>query len=77
LLQYSLYCNGYNPNGFDGLYGNGLKTAIINFQQFVGLTADGYAGSQTWASLLVSTGDPNRKGTACDCSTTITAEKAA
>ncbi|MCH4200663.1 glycoside hydrolase domain-containing protein, partial [Clostridium tyrobutyricum] len=61
----------------DGLYGNGLKTAIINFQQFVGLTADGYAGSQTWASLLVSTGDPDRKGTACDCSTTITAEKAA
>jgi peptidoglycan hydrolase-like protein with peptidoglycan-binding domain len=77
LLQYSLYCNGYNPNGFDGLYGNGVKTAVTNFQQFVELTADGYAGPQTWASLLVSTGDPNRKGTACDCSTTITDEKAA
>jgi len=32
LLQYSLYCNHYNPNGFDGLFGNGLKTAITNFQ---------------------------------------------
>ncbi|AOZ77882.1 peptidoglycan-binding protein [Clostridium pasteurianum] len=77
LLQYSLYCNGYNPNGFDGLYGNGVKTAVTNFQTFVGLTADGYAGPQVWASLLVSYGDPNRKGTACDCSTTITSEKAA
>lgn len=77
LLQYSLYCNGYNPNGFDGLYGNGIKTAVINFQTFVGLTADGYAGPSTWASLLVSYGDPNRKGTACDCSTAIIPEKAA
>ncbi|WP_051624223.1 glycoside hydrolase domain-containing protein [Clostridium akagii] len=77
LLQYSLYCNGYNPNGFDGLFGNGLKTAITEFQAFVGLTADGYAGPQVWASLLVSTGDKTRKGTACDCSTTITAAMAA
>ncbi len=77
LLQYSLYCNGYNPNGFDGLYGNGVKTAVTNFQTFVGLNADGYAGPQVWASLLVSYGDQSRKGTACDCSTTITPEKAA
>lgn len=77
LLQYALYCNGYDPNGFDGLYGNGVKTAVTNFQAFARLTSDGYAGPSTWASLLVSTGDPSRKGTACDCSTTITAEKAA
>ncbi|WP_309568896.1 glycoside hydrolase domain-containing protein [Clostridium estertheticum] len=32
--------------------------------------------TQTWASLLVSTGDPSRKGAACDCATTITSEKA-
>ncbi|WP_315072449.1 glycoside hydrolase domain-containing protein [uncultured Clostridium sp.] len=77
LLQYALYCNGFDPNGFDGLFGNGLKTAITNFQQFVKLEADGYAGKQTWASLLVSTGDPNRTCTVCDCSTTITNEIAA
>ncbi|UZW12682.1 DUF4474 domain-containing protein [Clostridium pasteurianum] len=77
LLQYALYCNGYNPNGFDGLYGNGVKNAVTSFQVFAGLYADGYAGKQTWASLLVSYGDPNRQGTACDCSTTITDEKAA
>ncbi len=77
LLQYALYCNGYDPNGFDGLYGNGVKTAVTNFQTFACLTADGYAGPSTWASLLVSTGDTSRRGTACDCSTTLTAEKAA
>lgn len=77
LLQYALYCNGYNPNGFDGLFGNGLKKAIIDFQNFVGLTADGSAGPQTWASLLVSYGDQNRTCTVCDCSTTITTEIAA
>ncbi|MGH4120272.1 DUF3289 family protein [Clostridium sp.] len=77
LLQYALYCNGFDPNGFDGLFGAGLETAITNFQYFSGLTADGYSGGQTWASLLVSTGDNTRRGTACDCATTITSEKAA
>lgn len=72
LLQYALYCNGFNPNGFDGYYGNGAKSAVTNFQSFCGLKADGIAGSQTFASLLVSTGDNTRKGTACDCSTTVT-----
>ena len=76
LLQYALYCNGYNPNGFDGLYGNGVKNAVTNFQSFCCLDADGIAGMKTWASLLVSTGDNSRKGIACDCSTTITDEKA-
>lgn len=77
LLQYALYCNGYDPNGFDGAFGSGLQSAISNFQSFVGLSADGSAGPQTWASLLVSYGDPNRSCTACDCSTTITNEIAA
>ncbi|APH21240.1 TPA: glycoside hydrolase domain-containing protein [Clostridium botulinum] len=75
LLQYSLYVNGIDPNGFDGLFGNGLSNAIKEFQSFCALPADGYAGKQVWASLLVSTGDSNRKGTVCDCSTTLTPEK--
>jgi len=74
LLQYALYCNGkeFDPNGFDGGYGTGVKNAVTKFQTFCGLNGDGIAGSQTFASLLVSTGDTTRKGTACDCSTTIT-----
>ncbi|MFL0252499.1 glycoside hydrolase domain-containing protein [Clostridium neuense] len=76
LLQYALYCNGYDPNGFDGAFGSGLQSAIRDFQSFVGLSADGSAGPQTWASLLVSYGDPNRACAACDCSTTVTNEMA-
>lgn len=72
LLQYALYVNGFDPNGFDGIFGNGVKQVVTNFQAFCKLTADGIVGKQTWASLMVSSGDSNRKGTACDCVTTIT-----
>lgn len=53
LLQFSLYVNGYSPNGFDGKYGAGAKKAVTDFRSFVKLTADGIAGKQTWALLLV------------------------
>lgn len=76
LFQYALYVNNFDPGAFDGQYGSGVKSIVAKFQQFVGLTADGIAGKQTWLSALVSTGDPNRKGTACDCVTTITPSKA-
>ena len=66
LLQYALYANGFDPNGFDGIFGGGAKSAVTDFQEFVGLTADGIAGKQTWASLMVSYGDQSRVGTACD-----------
>lgn len=74
LLQFALYCNGYNPTGFTGYFGNHTKLAVTDFQKFVALDVDGYVGKQTWASLLTSTGDPDRKGTCCDTSATITEE---
>lgn len=77
LLQYALYANGYDPNGFDGGFGNGVRTAVISFQAFSGLDADGIVGRQTWASLLVSYGDANRTCTAIDCMTPITEDTAA
>jgi peptidoglycan hydrolase-like protein with peptidoglycan-binding domain len=76
LLQAALYCNGEDPNGFDGGFGNGCRNSVIKFQTFAGLSADGIAGMQTWASLLVSTGDPLRKGKACDTNDTITQARA-
>ncbi|WP_143318084.1 glycoside hydrolase domain-containing protein [Clostridium sp. HBUAS56017] len=76
LLQYALYCNGFDPNGFDGKFGDGAIKAVTNFQKFTCLYADGIAGPQTWASLLVSTGDALRKGTMCDCATSITPARA-
>lgn len=66
LLQFALYINGYDPNGFDGLFGSGLQKAIIQCQKDYLLVADGYCGRQTWAALLVSCGDTTRKTNACD-----------
>jgi peptidoglycan hydrolase-like protein with peptidoglycan-binding domain len=76
LFQYALYVNGFDPGVFDGSYGSGVQSTVISFQNFTELQADGIVGKQTWLSALVSTGDPTRKGTACDCITTITNARA-
>lgn len=76
ILQYILYCSGFNPNGFDGAFGNGVKNAVTNFQNFVKLTADGICGQQTWASLMSSAGDTTRTVTACDTRFEITDNRA-
>lgn len=76
ILQYALYANGFDPNGFDGGFGNGVQTAVKAFQKFSALALDGIVGKRTWASLLVSYGDQSRIGTACDFSVPLTAAKA-
>lgn len=77
LLQYALYVNGFDPNGFDGAFGSGVQSAVKSFQSFVGLTSDGIVGKQTWASLMVSYGDADRDCAAADCMTPLTEETAA
>lgn len=76
LLQYALYLNGFDPNGFDGLFGGGAEKAVADFQRSVALDADGIAGRQTWAALLVSYGDVNRTCRACDTATVLTQAQA-
>lgn len=77
LFQYALYFNRYDPGVFDGIYGNGVKNAVMGFQEFVALSpVDGIAGKQTWLSAITSTGDTSRRGTACDSVTMITPERA-
>ncbi|PLR75282.1 hypothetical protein CU633_21905 [Bacillus sp. V3-13] len=76
LFQYALYVNGFDPGTFDGIYDNEVKETVMDFQAFCMLNVDGVAGKQTWLSTLVSTGDSTRKGTACDCTTTITSARA-
>lgn len=75
LLQAALCFNGYDVD-FDGIFGTGTKNVVMNFQSFSMLPSDGIVGLGTWSSLLVSTGDPNRKGTALDCVTEITPARA-
>ena len=50
-LQYGLHIWCYNVNGFDGIFGNGLYNAVINFQKSNNLTPDGIVGQNTWNIL--------------------------
>lgn len=75
LFQAALIFNGYNVP-FDGVYSESVKSKVMDFQSFVKLQQSGIADFQTWSSLLVSTGDPNRKGVACDSITQITSDRA-
>jgi peptidoglycan hydrolase-like protein with peptidoglycan-binding domain len=53
-----------------------LSGQVRVFQDFVKLPVTGNGDYQTWASLLVSTGDNTRRGTACDTVTQVTAARA-
>lgn len=76
LLQYLLYLNGFDPNGFDGSFGNGARTAVMNFQKLMKLEVDGSVGPQTWFALVLSCGDTSRSANACDTCFEITPERA-
>ena len=52
LLQEKLVSLGYNTNGVDGIFGAGTKKAVISFQKYYGLVADGIVGKNTWNKLL-------------------------
>jgi hypothetical protein len=51
ILQGLLYCRGYDPGGFDGIFGYNTLTAVKKFQSAKGLTADGEAGADTFSAL--------------------------
>jgi len=76
LFQAALTFNGY-PTAFDGIYGTTTVETVRSFQAFYALPVNGRADFQTWAALLVSTGDVNRPGTAADTIATITPARAA
>ncbi|MFC4054450.1 glycoside hydrolase domain-containing protein [Actinomadura syzygii] len=61
---------------FTDSFGSALASAASAFQQFVKLPVTGKGDFQTWASLLVSTGDSTRKGTAFDCVTEVNTPRA-
>ncbi|MCH6230562.1 DUF1906 domain-containing protein [Microbacterium sp. CFH 31415] len=76
LFQMAMRVNGYAVP-FDGYFSTAMSTMVSGFQQFAALPQTGTGNLQTWASLLVSTGDPDRPGTGADCVTTLTTEKLA
>ncbi|SEG95092.1 protein of unknown function [Actinacidiphila yanglinensis] len=62
---------------FTDSFGSGQTSAVNAFQSFSELAVTGTGNFDTWCELLVSTGNPDRAGTACDCVTEITADRAA
>lgn len=76
LAQYLLFLNGFDPNGFDGSFGNGATNATKNFQTLMHLTVDGSIGPQTWFALAISCGDTSRSANACDTRFEITPTRA-
>lgn len=60
-IQNELIRRGYDvPGGADGQFGSGCKSAVIQFQQDRGLSADGIVGKQTWDALFphIQVGNP-------------------
>ena len=57
ILQRLLVAKGYNPNGIDGIFGNGCLIAVKNFQSDntdvngKKLVVDGCVGPKTWGAL--------------------------
>ena len=51
-VQGLLYCHGYDPRGFDGIFGNGMLAAIKQFQKDNKLTQDGIVGPNTFAKFF-------------------------
>lgn len=52
IIQGVLYSRGYDPKGFDGVYGSGTKNAVWFFQRDKNLKATGTVDPITWGALL-------------------------
>lgn len=52
ILQGAFYCKGYDPKGFDGIYGSGVTSAIRDFQTDLGITVTGIMTPEIFKSLL-------------------------
>ena len=50
-LQYGLHIMCYNVKPFDGIFGEGTKLAVMNFQKSQNLISDGIVGNNTWKAL--------------------------
>jgi peptidoglycan hydrolase-like protein with peptidoglycan-binding domain len=69
LFQSALAFNNYDAHWGDdgGTFTDDVAYVVRHFQAFCMLPQSGAGDYQTWMSLLVSTGDPDRPGTAFDC----------
>ncbi|MGG0718658.1 peptidoglycan-binding protein [Robertmurraya massiliosenegalensis] len=52
ILQGLLYCNGYDPKGFDGIFGDDTASAVLALQKARKIAQDAIAGQNTFAELV-------------------------
>lgn len=53
ILQQLLTLEGYGANlPITGFFGDETNTAVLNFQQAIGLQQDGIVGPETWNALV-------------------------
>jgi peptidoglycan hydrolase-like protein with peptidoglycan-binding domain len=52
IIQGAMICKGYSVNGFDGIFGGGLQSAVKQFQSVTGLSSDGVVGPDTAYKLF-------------------------
>ncbi len=71
LFQGALRFNGY-ASPFSGTFDSATESATEEFQSYAELSVSGSGDYRTWASLLISTGDETRPGTASDMATQLT-----
>ena len=76
LLKYALCCNGYSVSTNNAEWNAEIESAIKEFQNDLKLTITGTANIDTWMSLLLSKGNPDRLCSACDTRFEITASRA-
>ncbi len=76
LVKYALHCNGYEADVTTPDWSTAVETAIKDFQQDLQLQVTGTVNVDTWMSLLLSKGNPDRACTACDTRFEITSGRA-
>lgn len=75
LFRYAMVCNGYFVGSSD-TWDTSLELMVRAFQGAMCLPVTGIADLNTWMSLLLSSGNPDRPATVCDTRFEITDERA-
>lgn len=57
IAQGGFYCKGYNPGGFDGIFGTGMENAIPKYKEDLGITGNSAMEPEVFKSLLTT--DPS------------------
>lgn len=61
ILQKDLHALRYHVGKIDGIFGRGVRAAVVTFQIDHGLKPDGIAGDQTWSALSRAEPKPLRE----------------